>query len=132
VSTADGQRLADFLGHMLEAIDKIRRFTLGMDLAAYLADVKTQDAVIRNLEVLGEASRKVLRGHPEFAAAHSEIPWTSAYEMRNALAHGYFKVDQHVVWRTITSDLPAMALAIQNILPPPADAPSGRTPPPSP
>jgi uncharacterized protein with HEPN domain len=65
-----------------------------------------QDAVIRNLEIIGEASRNIERKHPDFTAAHPELPLSFAYEMRNALAHGYFKVDLAIVWKTVETDLP--------------------------
>lgn len=54
--------------------------------------------MIRNLEVIGEASRNIERHFPEFAATHPELPLASAYEMRNALAHGYFTIDLSIVW----------------------------------
>ena len=55
-----------------------------MDLSAFMADRKTQDAVIRNLEVMGEACNNVVKNDPPFAASHSSVPWGFAYEMRNA------------------------------------------------
>lgn len=67
-----------------------------------------QDAVIRNLEVLGEAAEKLRRRFPEFVARHPEIPWRPAYGMRNVLSHGYFKVDLEVIWHIIKADLPAL------------------------
>jgi hypothetical protein len=57
------------------------------------ASTLIQDAVIRNFEIIGEASRNIERNCPEFAAAHRDLPLLNAYEMRNALAHGYFRVD---------------------------------------
>ena len=77
-----------------------------MDLAAFLTDRKTSDAVIRNLEVVGEACNNISKNHPDFAAQHTNVPWGFAYEMRNALAHGYFTVDLTIVWQTIQNDLP--------------------------
>jgi uncharacterized protein with HEPN domain len=65
-----------------------------------------QDTVVRNFEIIGEASRNIEHHHPEFAAAHPELPLAVAYEMRNALAHGYFMVDLGIVWRTIQRNLP--------------------------
>ena len=65
-----------------------------------------QDAVIRNFEIIGEASKNVERVAPEFVAAHPELPLAFAYDMRNLLAHGYYKVDVAVVWKTIERDLP--------------------------
>ena len=65
-----------------------------------------QDAVIRNFEIIGEASKNVERVAPEFVAAHPDLPLAFAYDMRNLLAHGYYKVDVAVVWKTIERDLP--------------------------
>lgn len=64
-----------------------------------------QDAVIRNFEVIGEASNNTANRHPMFAAAHPELPLASTYQMRNAVAHGYFKVDFEIVLKTIHDDL---------------------------
>jgi len=101
-------RLTDYLGHMLDAIERIRQYTEDFTRAAFLADPKTQDAVIRNLEIVGEAARNIEKRFPEFAAQHAEVPWTIAYEMRNVLAHGYFQVDLDVVWSTLERDLPEL------------------------
>ena len=62
--------------------------------------------MIRNFEIIGEASKNVERVAPEFVAAHPELPLAFAYDMRNLLAHGYYKVDVNVVWKTIERDLP--------------------------
>ena len=113
MSRADPQRLGDYLRHILEAIDNIESYTAGMDLSAFMVDRKTQDAVIRNLEVVGEACNNVAKNHPAFASSHSSVPWGFAYEMRNALAHGYFAVDLDIVWRTTQQDLPGLRVQIQ-------------------
>ena len=68
----DPQRLPDHLEHILQSIDRIGKYTAGMDQALFLLNEMAQDAVIRNLEVLGEASRNIERDHPGFAAAHPE------------------------------------------------------------
>ena len=78
-----------------------------------------QDAVIRNFEIIGEASKNVERVAPEFVAAHPELPLAFAYDMRNLLAHGYYKVDVAVVWKTIERDLPFLqqqvTMAMRNL-----------------
>ncbi len=61
-----------------------------------------------NLEVIGEACHNVVKNHPAFAAQHASVPWSFAYEMRNALSHGYFTVDHAIVWQTIQQDLPSL------------------------
>lgn len=101
-------RVMDYLQHILQAIDHVQEYTAGMDLAAFMADNKTCDAVIRNLEIVGEVCNNVAKNHPDFAAQHAEVPWGFAYEMRNALAHGYYTVDLTVVWQTIQHDLPLL------------------------
>ena len=109
MSRTDNLRIKDYLGHILEAIERINRYVGGMNEDEFLQDEKTQDAVIRNFEIIGEASRNIKRYHPDFAAEHPDVPWGIAYEMRNALAHGYFMVDMGIVWKTILKDLPRMA-----------------------
>jgi uncharacterized protein with HEPN domain len=106
--TRDQQRLADYLAHILQAIERIDRYTGDMDEAAFMANQLVQDAVIRNFEIIGEASNNIEKHAPEFAAAHPELPLSFAYQMRNAIAHGYFKVDFEIVWKTIHRDLPGL------------------------
>jgi len=112
----DPQRLPDYLGHILEAIQRIERYVAGLDEKAFLASEIVQDAVIRNLEVIGEASRNIERVHPGYAAAHPELPLTLASDMRNALAHGYFRIDLPIVWKTIEQDLPQLSATVQTLL----------------
>jgi len=117
--TRDQQRLADYLSHITEAIERIERYTEDLDETAFLNNQMVQDAVIRNFEIIGEACHNIQRDHPDFSAEHPEIPLLSAYEMRNAVAHGYFKVDLEIVWKTIHSDLPefhqAVRKAVENL-----------------
>jgi uncharacterized protein with HEPN domain len=108
MSRAHPLRIADYLQHMLQAIDNILAYTAGMDLAAFMADSKTSDAVIRNLEIIGEACNNVTKNHAAFAKQHPSVPWGFAYEMRNALSHGYFTVDLSIVWQTVQQDLPGL------------------------
>lgn len=102
------QRLADYLGHIREAIERIWRYTTDMNEDTFTNNSLVQDAVIRNLEVIGEASNNIEKRYPEFAAQHPELPLSFAYQMRNAIAHGYFKVDYSIVWKTIERDLPKL------------------------
>ena len=107
MSKTDILRLPEYLGHILEAIERIHRYVEDLDEVGFLQDEKTQDAVIRNFEIIGEASN-IKQYHPEFARQHPEVPLNFAYEMRNALAHGYFKIDLEIVWKTIHADLPEL------------------------
>ncbi len=104
----DEVRLLGYLTHILQAIQRIQNYTDKIDEATFMQNEMAQDAVIRNLEVIGEASRNIERRYPEFAGSHPELPLASAYEMRNALSHGYFKVDLTIVWKTLENDLPQL------------------------
>lgn len=64
---------------------------------------------MRNLEIIGEASHQIEKRFPEFSQAHPGIPFSLAYQMRNAVAHGYFTVDYEVVWNTVRNDLRGFA-----------------------
>ncbi|MCF6281539.1 MAG: DUF86 domain-containing protein [Candidatus Polarisedimenticolaceae bacterium] len=108
MNPSDNLRLADNLRPILQAIHRIQEYTSDMDGIAFLQDQQTQDAVIRNFEVIGEASNNINKRHPDFVDQHPVIPLVIADEMRNALAHGYFKVDIPIVWRTIELDLPQL------------------------
>lgn len=82
-----------------------------------MTDRKTSDAVIRNLEIIGEACNNITKNHPDFAARHASVPWGFAYEMRNALAHGYFTVELGIVWQTIQNDLPVLQAQVAKLRP---------------
>ena len=115
----DPLRLRDYLGHILEAISQIQTYCEDIDEVSFLANRMIQDAVIRNFEIIGEASKNIERVAPEFVATHPELPLAFAYDMRNLLAHGYYKVDVAVVWKTIERDLPYLqqqvTMAMRNL-----------------
>jgi len=106
-------RVPDYLGHIVKAIERIDRHTADMDEVAFLNSELVQDAVIRNIEIIGEASNSIQRVAPEFAARHDDIPWRVMYTMRNRVSHGYDKVDLEIVWKTIHSDLPGLYRQVQ-------------------
>lgn len=111
------QRLHDYLAHMQEAIKRISRYVEDMDESDFLNNALVQDAVVRNFEIIGEASHNIETRYPAFAQAHQELPLAIAYQMRNALAHGYFKVDFELVWKTIHQDLPGLNELIEQCMP---------------
>lgn len=113
---APARRVIDYLGHILSAIARIERYVSDMDEASFSREAMVQDAVIRNLEIIGEACRNIARADPGFVEAHPEVPFSIAYEMRNALAHGYFKIDLAIVWRTIENDLPSLRESVGPLL----------------
>jgi uncharacterized protein with HEPN domain len=108
MTMGDSLRVTEYLTHIVDAIDRIILYVDGMTQQAFLEDPKTQDAVVRNFEVAGEAAHNVETRHAAFAALHSDVPWAIMYTMRNRIAHGYFKVDFELVWKTIQVDLPPL------------------------
>jgi uncharacterized protein with HEPN domain len=91
-------RLEEYLKHILKAIDRIQTYCADMSEVSFLSSQITQDAVIRNFEIIGEASKNIERvATTEFLALNSDLPLSFAYDMRNLLTHGYYKVDLEVV-----------------------------------
>jgi uncharacterized protein with HEPN domain len=116
MTAAKQLRLPDYLEHILQAIAKIETYTAGVDQQAFLASHILQDAVIRNVEIIGEAANNVLKLDGEFGWRHPGMPLKAAYAMRNSLSHGYFLVDPLLVWGTVTSDLPPLKVQIIDVL----------------
>jgi uncharacterized protein with HEPN domain len=110
------QRLEDYLDHILTAIDRIFDYLDDIDEIEFLSNTLIQDAVIRNLEIVGEASNKVKVVSPGIQEQYPQVPFSFAYQMRNAIAHGYFKVDYEIVWKTIHNDLPEFYEQIKTVL----------------
>ena len=108
-------RLHDYLTHILDAIGSIQSYLGGLAREDFALDPLRQDAVIRNIEVIGEASNQIESRYPQFAAAHPELELSVAYRMRNALAHGYFTIDLDTVWDTIKNDLPRLDAAVRAV-----------------
>jgi uncharacterized protein with HEPN domain len=100
----------------MQAIERIQRYTVDVNEVTFSSDQLTQDAVIRNLEIVGEACRNIERDHPDFAAGHPELPLAFAYEMRNALSHGYFRVELAIFLKSIETDLPKLYAQVEAIL----------------
>jgi uncharacterized protein with HEPN domain len=116
MSKSDKLRVPEYLRHILEAIQRIERYTEEMTEAGFLENEMVQDAVIRNIEIMGEAANNIRQHQTEFAAQHPEVPWEDIYWMRNRVAHGYFKVDMEIVWKTIRNDLPELAGQVRALL----------------
>jgi uncharacterized protein with HEPN domain len=108
-------RLADYLDHIQEAIQRITKYCADVDEVEFLSNQMLQDAVIRNFEVIGEASHNILKIEPSFLQEHPDVPLLFAYEMRNALAHGYHKVDLEIVWVTSNRHVSDLNVQISKI-----------------
>lgn len=109
-------RVPDYLEHIQQAIERIHRYTEDMDEVAFLQNEMAQDAVIRNIEIIGEAANNVRKCDPDFADQYGNIPWAVIYAMRNRVSHAYHKVDLEIVWKTIQKDLPPMHQQVVDLL----------------
>ncbi len=103
----------DHLQDILAEARKALGFVAGMSAAEFRADEKTAYAVVRALEVMGEATKHV---PPDIRERHPELPWRAMAGIRDKLIHDYVNVNLEVVWRTVTEDLPPLLPALQRIL----------------
>ena len=101
-----------FLVHITECIDKIESYTSRMNKDAFLNDKKTQDAVVRNLEIIGEAVKNIPRS---FRDKHPKVPWKEIAGFRDVLIHMYFEVDVDAVYGVLEKDLPELKQMIDDI-----------------
>ena len=102
-----------YLEDILEAIGKIRRYTADLSLKTFSEDTKTLDAVVRNLEVVGEAIKKV---PDEIRLRHGAVDWKRIAGLRDILIHEYFGLDVEIIWDIVTNKLPDLEGQIQQIL----------------
>ncbi len=110
-----GLRIEDMVG----AINRILEYTHEMDRAAFAADRRTVDAVVRNLIIIGEAANHV---PDDVAEANPQVPWARMRGMRNLAVHEYFGVDEDVLWDTVTVNLPGLLPLLRRML---EEAPPG-------
>jgi uncharacterized protein with HEPN domain len=102
------ERIALHLERPRESATLAQGYLQGMTRAAFLADRKTQQAVVLNLLVIGETVNRLHDEDAAFLERHSTIPWAAMRGMRNRIAHGYFDIDMGIVWETVQRDLPAL------------------------
>lgn len=98
---------------ILDSIVKIQDYIAGMTFESFYQDDKTIDAVIRNLEIIGEAGGYVPE---EIRTRYPALPWSEMRGMRNILAHAYFRVSLSIVWQAAVNDLPPLIPLLQEIL----------------
>lgn len=104
-----------YLRHILDAIGRIEDYTSGIDQASFSGSTLLQDAVYRQLEIIGEASRRV---SDELKERHDDIPWRSMIGLRNRIAHEYIDLDIEVIWDVVRNDLPMLHRLIGKMLAP--------------
>jgi uncharacterized protein with HEPN domain len=113
--TMEQNRRSELLQRMLSATGQARRYIEGMTRTDFLADPKTQDAVIMKLLVIGELAAQLLEEHAGFATSHAKIPWSQMKGMRNRMAHGYFELDLDIVWDTVQTAIPGLEADLRSI-----------------
>jgi len=102
-----------YLEHIQESIRKIEKYTKNMNLAEFLEDEVIQDVVIRQFEIIGEASNHI----SELTTTKiTDVPWSDIVGFRNVLIHDYFEVDLRAVWSTVKNDLPNLKDNVEKFL----------------
>lgn len=102
-----------YIRHILDAIHLIEKYTKGMSENQFLSDTMAHDAVVRQIEIIGEAARNI---SDKFREQHSNLPWGKMIGIRNKIIHEYFNVNYAIVWDTIKDDLPFLKKALKKIL----------------
>jgi hypothetical protein len=102
-----------FVGDILEHIENIEDYTIGFSKGEFWDDKKTQDAVVRNIEIIGEAVKNIPEG---FRKKYSEVEWQKIAGMRDILSHNYLGIDLELVWKSIKDELPKLKREIKFIL----------------
>ena len=101
-----------YVDHILKSIKNILEYTKDLNKTEFSASTLIQDAVIRNFEIIGEASKKV---SDEFRKVHHEVPWKEMAGMRDKLIHDYIGVDIDVIWKTVIQDLPGLKYLLEEL-----------------
>jgi uncharacterized protein with HEPN domain len=108
-----GRDYRDYLQDILDSINDIENFVRGMDFEEFKRDRKTINAIVRSIEVIGEASKKIPRS---LKAKYRGVPWREMAGMRDKLIHEYFGVDVEILWKTAKDDIPPLKQVIQNMI----------------
>mgnify|MGYP001390941024 CR=1 FL=1 len=102
-----------FLKHILDCIAKIERYLQGYDFEKFQHDELVGDAVVRNVEIIGEASNNLTR---DFRSKNPNIEWRKIINTRNPIIHGYATVDLEIIWNITQSDLGILKIEIEKVL----------------
>ena len=106
----------ELLRHMLDAATQATIYVEGLAKEDFLDDKRTQQAVILNIIILGEAATKLMDHHPATVAAMPDIEWRSMRGIRNRIAHGYYDINLEVVWETVSSALPELVARLSSLV----------------
>ncbi|MDL1911420.1 DUF86 domain-containing protein [Chloroflexi bacterium CFX6] len=102
-----------YLRHILDAIELIEEYTRGMSENEFLSNSMAHDAVVRQVEIIGEAAGNI---SDEFQERHKELPWGKMIGIRNKIIHEYFNVNYAIVWDTVKDDLPILKKSVKKLL----------------
>jgi uncharacterized protein with HEPN domain len=103
----------DFIQDILDCINHVEKFTQGMRFGNFVKDTKTVYAVVRAIEIIGEATRNIPKSIKE---KYPEVPWIKMAGMRNRLIHEYFGIDLEILWEVAKRDVPKLKPVIQKVL----------------
>jgi uncharacterized protein with HEPN domain len=103
----------EFIKDIIEAIERINHYTAEMSYDTFLLDPKTQDAVVRNIEIIGEATKNLSH---DFRKIHRDIDWKKIAGMRDKIIHFYFGVKWDIVWSVIKDKMPKLKTQIESFL----------------
>jgi uncharacterized protein with HEPN domain len=106
------RRDRDFLRDVQEAMERISLYMKGLIYPKFLEDKKTQDAVVRNFEIIGEASKNITS---TFKSEHPDVPWKKLAGLRDKLIHFYFGIDFKIVWNIARKEIPTLRRQIKTI-----------------
>lgn len=102
-----------FVKDILDAIDKIEEFIGNMEYGEFIQDDKTSTAVVKKIEIIGEAIKNIPR---DVRVKYNAIPWKDIVGMRNKITHNYFKIDYEIVWNVVKEKLPALKIQAEQVL----------------
>ncbi|MCK5137655.1 MAG: DUF86 domain-containing protein [Bacteroidales bacterium] len=102
-----------YIEHILQSIERIQSYISGLDQIAFSGNYITQDAVVRKLEIIGEATKRISQ---DFRNSNPEVPWSDMAGMRDILIHDYIDVDLDIVWKTASESIPKLKDLLQGLV----------------